>query len=282
MRPCAVEALAARHGIPTYSPRSLRRPEVVTEFAAHGLDLLIVVAYGLILPPPILVAPRLGCVNVHASLLPRWRGAAPIERAIMAGDRTTGVSVMQMEEGLDTGPVLRQVSCPITDTDTGDTLHERLAELGAETLLHCLANWQMLIPEPQPESGITYATKLTNDDSLIDWTRDPGYVSRQIRALNSRMPAFTWLGTERVRLWFARPAVGGQSGKPGEILAFSRQALTVACGDGAIEVMRAQVARGKGLPLDAATLFNGFSGMFRTGRRFTDRPDDDGNPARGA
>ena len=266
LRASAVEGVARSNAIPVESPRSLRPPDAATALGAYRADALIVAAYGLILPQSILDVPPLGCVNVHASLLPRWRGAAPVERAMIAGDETTGVSIMKMDAGLDTGPVIARAECPILPSDTGTALTERLALLGAATLLECLENPAAWSPAPQAECGVTYATKLVSEDSLIDWNADAALVARRIRALNARRPACTHLGGERVRLLFAYPVTG--DGAPGEILSFDRHALTVACGVGAIAVTQAQLARGKGVALDAAALYNGYRAIFPVGSRF--------------
>jgi methionyl-tRNA formyltransferase len=249
------------------TPVSLRAPTAADTLAAYRCELMVVVAYGLILPRAILDVPRLGCLNVHASLLPRWRGAAPIERAIIAGDVRTGVSLMLMDEGLDTGPVIARAACPILEADTGDTLSERLAQLGAGELLRCLEDPPSWRPEPQSDARATYAPKLAKSEAAIDWALDSAAIARLIRALSSRLSAYSWLGKERIRLLFATPVAG--AGAPGEILGFDRKALTVACGTGAIAVSRAQLARGKGTPLDAAALWSGYRDTLRVGARFT-------------
>jgi methionyl-tRNA formyltransferase len=265
-QPCAVERLAAALGIPIETPRTLRTAEAPATLAAFAPDVMVVAAYGLILPPGILALPRLGCINVHASLLPRWRGAAPIERALMAGDTATGISIMKMDAGLDTGPVLARTECPIGATDTGASLTERLADLGAQALLECLDDPLSWHPQAQPEWGITYAHKLAPSESLVDWSVDASALSRHIRALDARHPAFSFLGTERVRFLLAHPVAG--HAPPGEILAFDRAALTIACGQGAVAVTRLQLPRGKGLPLDAAAAYNGYRTLLAPGRRF--------------
>jgi methionyl-tRNA formyltransferase len=266
LRPSAVEVLARAHGIPVQSPRTLRTSDAAGVLAGYGADALVVAAYGLLLPRAILDVPPLGCINVHASLLPRWRGAAPVERALIAGDDTTGVCIMQMDDGLDTGPVIARAACAILPTDTGGTLTERLADLGASTLMACLQDPSTWAPQPQAECGITYAQKLTAQDSLIDWTADAAVVARTIRALNPRQPAISHLDGERVRFLFGTACAG--RGAPGEILSLSRESLTVACGVGAVAITQAQLTRGKGTPLDAAALFNGYRALLAVGSRF--------------
>lgn len=262
----AVEVAARAAGIAVETPRTLRAPEAAPALATYGAELLVVAAYGLILPQAILDVPPLGCVNVHASLLPRWRGAAPVERAMMADDDITGVSIMKMDAGLDTGPVIAHAECPILATDTGAVLTDRLAGLGAKTLLACLEDPSSWRPTPQRECGVTYAHKLGPRDSLIDWTADARLVACTIRALNDRQPASTSLDGERVRLLFARACPG--EGAPGEILAFTRESLTVACGKAAVAVTQVQLTRGKGTVLDAAALYNGYRSMLTVGARF--------------
>jgi methionyl-tRNA formyltransferase len=194
----------------------------------------VVVAYGLLLPQAILDAPERGCLNIHASLLPRWRGAAPIHRAVMAGDAETGVCIMQMEAGLDTGPVLLHRATPIEAEETTAELHDRLAALGAELIVDALARLDTLTPVPQPEDGVTYAQKIDKAEARIDWTRPAVEVDRLIRGLSPFPGAWTMIGGERIKFLGSRLAKG--QGKPGEVLA----GLTVACGDGAVEITRAQ------------------------------------------
>ena len=192
-KPSAVAVAAGRHGLQVRCPPSLKPPAEHAAFAALGLDAAVVAAYGQILPPPILAAPRLGCLNIHASLLPRWRGAAPIQRAVLAGDAETGVTIMRMDRGLDTGPMLLAERLPITADDTGGTLHDQLAALGARlivTALNRLAAGR-LTPEPQPADGVTYAAKLTAADERLDWRGDAAALARQVRALAPRSGA--WL-----------------------------------------------------------------------------------------
>jgi methionyl-tRNA formyltransferase len=261
---CPVEKYAHELGIRVFSPASLRGE--VERLSTFDLDALIVVAYGKLLPRSVLPVPRYGCINVHASLLPRWRGAAPIERAIMAGDRITGISIMQMDEGLDTGPLLHQVSCPILPDDTGDTLRDRLAALGAEALLACLANPAQWRRHPQADTGATYAAKLTPDDSRIDWTRSAREVAAQIRALNSRQPATCMMGADRARLLEAVGLDEASAAAPGSVVAVDKTGLSIACGHGTIRVTRIGLARGSGRPMDIAALLNGYPELFMVGQ----------------
>jgi len=258
-----VERLARELGLAVFSPRTMR--DEVSRLARLQIDALIVVAYGKLLPPVVLHVPRYGCINIHASLLPRWRGAAPIERAIMAGDTVTGITIMQMDAGLDTGPLLEQVSCPIAPDDTGDTLRDRLADLGAQTLLRCLADPSTLKPRPQP-AGATYAAKLTAADSHIDWSRSATQIAAQVRALNSRQPAVCLAAGERVRLLFATPVDSDASAPPGTIIRVTKQGVVVACGRGAVCVTRLALTRGQGRPMDVAALLNGYPSLLLVGQ----------------
>ncbi|WP_170583154.1 methionyl-tRNA formyltransferase [Ruegeria arenilitoris] len=236
-RPTPVHARAEALGLPVRHPTSLKSPEEQAAFAALKADVAVVVAYGLILPQPILDAPRHGCLNIHASLLPRWRGAAPIHRAIMAGDAETGVCIMQMEAGLDTGPVLLRQATPIGAEETTAQLHDRLSAMGADLIVQALDRLQDLTPEPQPEVGVTYAAKIDKAEARVDWSRLSVEVDRQIRALSPFPGAWTQIEGERVKLLASRLSDG--QGVPGEVL---DDALRVACGTGAVELLRLQRA----------------------------------------
>ncbi len=243
-RPSPVQEAAEAAGLPLRTPRSLRDPAERAAFAALGLDAAVVVAYGLILPRPVLDAPRLGCLNIHASLLPRWRGAAPIHRAVMAGDAATGVCIMAMEEGLDSGPVLLREATPIGPEETTGDLHDRLARLGARLIVEALARLPALVPAPQPEAGVTYAAKIDKAEARIDWARPAAEVDRLIRGLSPAPGAWTEAGAERVRLLRSRLADG--AGEPGAVL--PGPGLRVACGTGAVEVLELQRAGARALP----------------------------------
>ena len=235
LRPSPVEARAEALGLPVRHPTSLKSAEALGEFQAFGADVAVVVAYGLILPQAVLDAPRLGCLNIHASLLPRWRGAAPIHRAIMAGDEKTGICIMQMEAGLDTGPVLMRREMPILPDDTTGRLHDRLSQMGAETILTALDSLP-LPAMPQGEVGVTYAEKIDKAEARVDWTRPAMQIDRQIRGLSPFPGAWCLIGGERVKLLNAR-AVDGQ-GQPGQVL--PGPGLVIACGTGAVEITIAQ------------------------------------------
>lgn len=234
LRPTPVHAAADALGLPVRHPTSLKSPEEQTAFAALDADVAVVVAYGLILPQPILDAPRAGCLNIHASLLPRWRGAAPIHRAIMAGDAETGICIMQMEAGLDTGPVLLREATPIGPEDTTQDLHDRLSQMGARLILQALDRLSTLRPEPQPAQGVTYAAKIDKAEARIDWSRPAAEIDRQIRALSPFPGAWCMGGAERIKLLRSRLATG--QGSPGTVL----PGLTIACGTEAIAITLAQ------------------------------------------
>ena len=260
----AVAQLAARLDIEVRAPVSLRGE--ADRLRSDAVDAMIVVAYGLILPKAILATPRLGCINVHASLLPRWRGAAPIERAIMAGDTETGVTIMQMDPGLDTGPILCATRIPIRDDDTGDSLTERLAVVGATTLLQCLDRLASIVPTPQPAEGATYATKLAAEESLVNWHEPAVAVARKIRALYSRHPAYSIVAGERMRWLFADVAPQHGSADPGTVIALAKTGLLIQCDDGAVRITRLALSRGSGKPMDIAAFANGHASLLRVGQ----------------
>lgn len=248
-RPSPVQTCAEALGLPVRHPERLRTPEAQADFAALGADVAVVVAYGLILPQAVLDAPRMGCLNIHASLLPRWRGAAPIHRAVLAGDAETGVCIMRMEAGLDTGPVLLRAATPIGAQDTTADLHDRLSAMGADLILQALDRLADLIPEPQPEAGVTYAAKIDKAEARIDWTLPAEQVDRRIRALSPFPGAWCDMGGERVKLLRSRLAPG--HGAPGQVLG----GLTIACGTGAVEITEAQ--RPGKRPMAAAEFLKG-------------------------
>lgn len=233
LRASPVQARAEELGLPVRHPVSLKGAGEQAEFAALRADVAVVVAYGLILPEPVLQAPRLGCLNIHASLLPRWRGAAPIHRAILAGDRETGVCIMQMEAGLDTGPVLLREAVEIGPQETTAELHDRLSVLGARMIVQALGALPMPA-EPQAAEGVTYAAKIDKAEARIDWTRPAAEVDRQIRGLSPFPGAWIEVAGERVKLLRSRLVPG--TGVPGQVLG----GFTIACGSGAVEVLEAQ------------------------------------------
>lgn len=233
-RKSAVQVCAETLGIPVRYPVSLRSEEVQHQFILLRSEVAVVVAYGLILPAPILSAPKLGCLNIHASLLPRWRGAAPIHRAVMAGDTQTGICVMQMEAGLDTGPVLLREATAIGAEETTADLHDRLSDMGAHLIVAALDHLGTLTPQPQPSLGIIYATKIDKAEARVDWTKSAIEVDRLIRGLSPFPGAWCHAGGERLKLLRSRLVEG--HGAPGQVL----HGMTIACGDGAVEVVEAQ------------------------------------------
>ncbi len=250
-----VQLVAEAQGLEVRTPKGFKTPEARDAFKALDVDAAIVVAYGVILPTAVLEAPRLGCFNLHASLLPRWRGAAPIQRAIMAGDRVTGVQVMRMEEGLDTGPILLSETVEIRADDTAGSLHDRLAVVGAQLLPRFLAGLARgaVVETPQPETGVTYAAKITPAEAKIDWTRPALAIDCHIRGLAPFPGAYFETGGERVKVSMSRLSAG--AGAAGEILD-TEERLVVACGDGAVELVKVQRA-GKAQQ-DAAAFLRGF------------------------
>ncbi len=234
LRASAVQMRAEALGLEVRHPVSLKDAGAQAEFAALEADIAVVVAYGLLLPQAVLDAPKRGCLNIHASLLPRWRGAAPIHRAIMAGDAQTGVCIMQMEAGLDTGPVLSRAVLNIGETETTGALHDRLAALGAAQIVEVLAGLDGLKPEVQPEDGVTYAAKIDKAEARIDWVRPAVEVDRLIRGL-APFPG-AWCEAEGARLKLLGSQLAEGSGVPGTVL----EGFRVACGDGAVEITRAQ------------------------------------------
>ncbi|SFE29487.1 methionyl-tRNA formyltransferase [Methylobacterium sp. 13MFTsu3.1M2] len=257
LRPSPVHALADTLGAPVLTPATLRTPEAAETFAAHRADVAVVVAYGMLLPQAILDAPRHGCLNLHGSLLPRWRGAAPIQRAVMAGDAESGVGVMRMEAGLDTGPVALEARLPITPGMTAGALHDALMPLGADLMARALAALDAgtLTFAPQPEDGIVYARKITNDEARIDWSRPAAEVANRINGLSPFPGAFFEVdlgkGSERVKVLRAAPAEG--SGAPGTL---RDSEGTVACGDSAVRLLELRRA-GKGGSASGAEFVRG-------------------------
>ena len=276
--PSAVKAVATDHDIEVRQPKSLRNEAAAEEMRNSNLDVLIVAAYGLILPQEILAAPTLGCINVHASLLPRWRGAAPIERAIMAGDSESGVCIMRMEAGLDTGGVYCARSLPVTNMTTGRELHDSLANLGVKALLDTLDGFDAEAFVDQDDSLATYAKKLAPADAIIDWTMDDVDVARHINALNDRLPARTQVLDTEETLFLLRACVTPKDAAtelstteqpaPGTLISRSKKAFVVAAGSGAVSIKEVQLRRGKGRPMPVAAALNGYAELFVVGQRF--------------
>lgn len=253
----AVKQVALDAGIPVEQPLSLKAECEQLTLRAYAPDVMVVAAYGLILPPAVLAIPRYGCLNIHGSLLPRWRGAAPIQRAIQAGDAETGVTIMQMAAGLDTGDMLYKVVCPITATDGGQSIHDKLAAQGASALLHTLDMLAAgkLQPEAQDDTRANYAHKLTKAEAQIDWTQPAIVIDRTIRAFDAYPVAFTLYDGQPLRLFASQVREGG--GKPGTVIAESKAGIDIATGDGVVRILSLQLPGGK--RLSAAQFLNGRS-----------------------
>lgn len=243
-RPSAVKESALRYGLPLAQPANLQAPTIQTQLCGIGAAAMVVAAYGLILPAAVLAIPARGCLNIHPSLLPRWRGAAPIERTLLAGDRETGITIMQMDAGLDTGEILLQENIAVNDDDTAETLHDRLAQLGARCLVRALR--EQPSPRAQDNAAATYAEKISKAEALIDWTGSADVICRQIRAFNPRPGAATTLNGAALKIWGAQ-SVAAAAGVPGSVVAAGAHDLVVATGRGAIRITELQKAGGKRL-----------------------------------
>ena len=246
-----VKEVAQAHGLTVAQPENLKSEAARQPIRDAAAEVMVVAAYGLILPEAVLAVPRLGCVNIHASLLPRWRGAAPIHRAIEAGDRETGITLMQMDKGLDTGAMLARSVLPILDGDTTGSLHDKLAELGAREIVALLPRLAAggVVGEKQDDALATYAKKIGKDDARLDWNRSAVELDRQIRAFNPFPGAHALLAGEPIKIWQARPLA--DAGPPGTVLSVGRDGLRVACGTGALDITEVQKAGGKRLAIAA-------------------------------
>lgn len=248
VQPSAVKRLAYRHGLVLLQPPSLKEVSVTAAVAAHRPEVMVVAAYGLIVPKTMLDLPRLGCINIHASLLPRWRGAAPIQRALLAGDRATGITIMQMDEGLDTGAILLQEALPILPDDTAQTLHGRLAAHGARLMVQALA--APFAPRPQDAAQATYAEKINRREARINWAESAEAIERKVRAFNPNPGAHTSLEGAALKIWRGR-LERGVSAPPGKVCESSAAGIVVACGADGLRLMELQRAGGKRLPVGA-------------------------------
>jgi methionyl-tRNA formyltransferase len=283
LKPSAVKQAALVRGLPLYQPASLKTPDALSELRAADADVMVVAAYGLILPQAVLALPRLGCLNIHASLLPRWRGAAPIQRAILAGDAETGITIMQMDAGLDTGAMLAKIALPIRDIDTAGSLHDALAETGARAIVAALANHAVLIPEAQDDAQATYAAKISKEEAKLDWSRPAAELDRAVRAFNPAPGAWTLLDGAPLKIWSARVVAGFHATKgskmpggpnalqgetdvphgddlersyvPGEVWPADAGQLVIACGNGLLSLEELQPAGSK--RMSAAAFLSG-------------------------
>jgi len=272
MRPSAsaVKRHALDRGVEVHQPASFKDTGALAPIADAGAELLVVAAYGLILPQAALDSARLGALNIHASLLPRWRGAAPIQRALLAGDRETGITIIKMDAGLDTGPILSQGVLPISEADDTGTLHDKLAALGARMIVDAVAKVAAgdVHLTPQPAEGVCYAAKIGKRESALDWTRSASELSRAIRAYRPVPGAAALLGGEALKIWRAQPA--DASGSPGEVLTTNAHGIVIACGEGALQVTELQRAGGR--RLSAAEFLRGRS--LKPGTRFGSLPKE--------
>lgn len=268
LKPSPVKELALARQLPIFQPVSLRDSQAQAELAELNADIMVVAAYGLILPKAVLNTPRLGCINVHGSLLPRWRGAAPIQRAILTGDKETGITIMQMDEGLDTGAMLYKMACPISDHDTSASLHDRLALLGGDallTVLEAIEHDEPYAPEAQNNELATYAAKLTKEEGLINWSLPALQISRAIRAFNPWPVCYTTTQGQTVRIWQGHRVAEQQTTAPaGMIIKADKQGLWVATGDGeVIAIDTLQLPNGKALAFN--DVLNSRKELFQVG-----------------
>lgn len=265
LNPSPVKKLAEKNGIPVLQPVTLKDKGIQLQLEELKADVMIVAAYGLILPLQVLQIPKFGCLNIHASLLPRWRGAAPIQRAILAGDKETGITIMQMDEGLDTGAMLFKIACPIDANDTAQTLHDKLAELGAKAITETLNKLESgnLAVEKQDEKQTSYAAKLTKTESRIDWTKSASQIEREVRAYNPTPVANSSIHNITIKIWQASVSLKG-GGEPGTVLAVNKDHIQVACGQGAVNLEILQRPNAKALK--AAQFIQGF--IIKVGDQF--------------
>ena len=265
LTPSPVKQFALQHSIPVMQPPTLKSTVVQQQLAMFQADVMVVAAYGLILPVEILNMPRYGCLNIHASLLPRWRGAAPIQRAILAGDEETGITIMQMDQGLDTGAILYKKTCPINEHDTAQTLHDKLAKLGAQSIIESLNKLEQgnLVEEKQDDALATYAAKLIKTEAQLDWTQSAVLLERAVRAYIPFPIAYSIINGTTIKIWHASESEG--KGEPGTVLAINKRGIQVACKQGSLYLEVLQRPNGKAIP--AAQFVQGF--MVKVGDRFT-------------
>ena len=270
LQPSPVKTVALEAGLPVWQPTSLKTPDSEAILSQYDADIVVVVAYGLILPAAILDIPRLGCLNVHASLLPRWRGAAPVQRAIEAGDNETGVSIMAMEPGLDTGPVLLTRTIPISADHTSGTLLDDLAQLGVAALIKSLENIDTLLGSvaPQDDSEATYAHKIAKQEGALDWSATAAVLARRVRAFHPSPGCYTHLGCDRLKVLSAHAIDEPHQGHSGEIVSADEHGISVACGEGQLVITEAQLPGAKAQSVD--TLLRGHQARFQPGQRLGD------------
>lgn len=269
LQPSPVKKVALEHDIPVYQPVNFKQDGAMEELQALNADIMVVVAYGLLLPKAVLDAPKMGCINVHASLLPRWRGAAPIQRAVEAGDSETGITIMQMDEGLDTGDMLNKVTLDIRANETGGSLHDRLLEKGPQSLLQTLTLLQAgeAIAEKQNDLQANYAHKLSKEEALVDWNDSAENIERRVRAFNPFPVAYTLLGDQRIKVWQACSLGQATRLLPGTIASVSNEGIDVATGDGLIRLVTLQLPNKKAMSV--ADILNGQSQLFQPQHMFS-------------
>lgn len=273
LMPSSVKAQATEHNIPVFQPKSLRDEEAQKELASLDADLMVVVAYGLILPQAVLDIPKLGCINVHGSILPRWRGAAPIQRAIEAGDTESGVTIMQMDAGLDTGDMLLKAFCPIHPTDTAAQLHDRIIEVGQPALVRALDEIAggHIQPEKQDDCQANYAHKMSKEEAKLDWQKSARALEQQIRAFNPWPVATTVLDGVNIRVWEATAVPNSTAEQPGTLIKADKEGLDIACGEGddkgIVRIKRLQLAGSRAMTVQE--LLNSKQAMFSTGKQFS-------------
>ena len=274
LRASPVKEVALENNIPVLQPEKLKDPETHDVLRAFNADVMIVAAYGLILPQVVLDIPRLGCLNIHASLLPRWRGAAPIQRAIAAGDKESGITIMQMNAGLDTGDILLLSSCPINDSDNGGDLHDRLAEMGAKTILEVLKDLDSdkIKPIKQDDALAIYAHKLDKKEAIINWQDSAKNIERLIRAFNPWPVAFTYINDKTLRIWQAQALSDNSELEAGTIISTNKKGLDISCGEGTLRLLKLQPSGSKAM--DVASFMNGHAKQLPVGSRLKSTPSE--------
>lgn len=274
LRASPVKELALKHNIPVLQPEKLKNTETHDVLRSFNADVMIVAAYGLILPQVVLDIPRLGCLNIHASLLPRWRGAAPIQRAIAAGDKESGITIMQMNAGLDTGDILLRSSCQITDSDNGGDLHDRLAEMGAKTILEVLKDLDndKIKPIKQDDAQANYAHKLDKKEAIINWQDSAENIERLIRAFNPWPVAFTYINDKTLRIWQAQALPDNSGLKAGIIISTNKTGIDISCGEGTLRLLKLQPSGSK--VMDVASFMNGHAKQLPVGSLLKSTPSE--------
>ena len=263
LRASPVKEAALENNIPVLQPDNLKEAETQETLKSFQADVMIVAAYGLILPQVVLDMPRLGCLNIHASILPRWRGAAPIQRAIAAGDKESGITIMQMNAGLDTGDILQISSCPITEEDSGGSLHDKLAVIGANAILETLNDIENISPEPQDDTLATYAHKLDKKEALINWQHSASKIERLIRAFNPWPVAFTYLNGNTLRIWQAQAISETSELEAGTVISCDKKGINISCGEGVLRLLKLQPSGSKAM--DVASFMNGHAKQLPAG-----------------